>query len=179
MGSAADSAVDASASQVAGAFGMLGVTPMIGQNDSSGEIFALADASTVESCAASKGLALTSFWSEGRDNDGCPGQTSASSPCSGATRSAGQFTSIFQACTSGTASTGGSSPTATATASAGPTATSTGGSGGSCATAWNASTAYTSGQVVSYGGYNWTASQWNYDEVPGGASGAWHKGAAC
>ncbi|MBR7828839.1 hypothetical protein KDK95_21195 [Actinospica sp. MGRD01-02] len=187
MGSAADSAIDASASQVASAFGvssaaaygMLGVTPMIGQNDSSGEIFTLADASTVESYAASKGLALTSFWSEGRDNGGCPGQTSASSTCSGVSQSTGQFTTIFQAFTGGTSSTGSSSPTATATASASPTATSTGGSGGSCATAWNSSTAYTSGQEVSYGGYNWTANQWNYNEVPGGASGAWNKDAAC
>ena len=35
---------------------MLGNTPMIGQNDSSGEIFTLADASTVESYAAQVSL---------------------------------------------------------------------------------------------------------------------------
>ena len=101
MGTAADQALDASASQVASAFvvststayGMLGNTPMIGQNDSSGEIFTLADASTVESYAASKGIALLSFWSEGRDNGGCSGGVSPT--CSGISQSTFQFTSIF------------------------------------------------------------------------------------
>ena len=184
MGTAADEALDAGASQVASAFGvststaygMLGNTPMIGQNDSSGEIFTLADASTVESYAASKGIALLSFWSEGRDNGGCPGQTTASSICSGVSQDTGAFTSTFQAFSGGT-STGGSSPTPTASAS--PTATSTGGSSGSCAAAWSSSTTYTSGDEVSYGGDNWTANQWNYNEVPGGASGAWNNDGAC
>jgi Glycosyl hydrolases family 18 len=185
MGSAADSALDGTASQVASAFGvsssaayaMLGNTPMIGQNDSSGEIFSLADASTVESYAAQKGIALLSFWSEGRDNGGCPGQTSASSTCSGVSQSTGQFTQIFQAFSGGASSTGSSSPTASASPS--PTATSTGSSGGSCAAAWSSSTAYSSGNEVSYNCDNWTANQWNYDEVPGGASGAWNNDGAC
>ena len=45
---------------------------------------------------------------------------------------------------------------------------------GSCDAAGSNSTAYTSGNEVSCNGHNWTASQWNYDEVPGGASGAWN-----
>jgi len=36
-----------------------------------------------------------------------------------------------------------------------------------------------SGNVVSYNGSQWTANQWNYDEVPGGASGAWNDDGAC
>jgi hypothetical protein len=183
MGSAANSALDGTASQVASAFGvsssaaygMLGNTPMIGQNDSSGEIFSLSDASTVESYAAQKGISLLSFWSEGRDNGGCPGQTSASSTCSGVSQNTGQFTQTFQAFSGGTSSTGSSSPTA----SASPTATSTGSSGGSCAAAWSSSATYTSGNEVSYNGDNWTANQWNYNEVPGGASGAWTNDGAC
>jgi hypothetical protein len=183
MGTAADQAIDATAPQVAGAFGvststaygMLGDTPMIGQNDSSGEIFTLADASTVESYAASKGIAMLSFWSEGRDNGGCPGQTSASSTCSGVSQNSGQFTQIFQAFTGGASSTGGGTPSATPT----PTATSTGSSGGSCAAAWSGSATYVSGNEVSYNGDNWTANQWNYNEVPGGASGAWNNDGAC
>lgn len=175
MGTAADEALDATASQLesvfgvssSAAYGMLGNTPMIGQNDSSGEIFTLADASTVESYAAQKGIAWLSFWSEGRDNGGCPGSTSASSTCSGVSQSSGQFTTIFQAFTSGSSSTGGGSPTPT------PTPT------GSCAAAWNNATAYVAGNEVSYDGDNWTANQWNYDEVPGGASGAWNDDGAC
>ena len=185
MGTAADQAIDATAPQVASAFGvststaygMLGNTPMIGQNDSSGEIFTLADASTVESYAASKGIAMLSFWSEGRDNGGCPGQTSASSTCSGVSQNAGQFTQIFQAFTGGATSTGGGTPSTSPTPT--PTATSTGGSGGSCAAAWSSSATYTSGNEVSYNGDNWTANQWNYNEVPGGASGAWNNDGAC
>src|ERR1700759_4762054 len=119
MGSAANQALDAAAGQVAGVFGestsaayaMLGNPPMIGQNDSPGEIFSLADASTVESHAAAEGIALLSFWSEGRDNGRCPGQTSASSTCSGLSQSTGAFTQAFQAFTSGTSGGGGGNPT--------------------------------------------------------------------
>jgi chitinase len=54
-----------------------------------------------------------------------------------------------------------------------------GGSGSGCAAAWVSNAAYTSGDEVSYNGDNWTASQWNYDEVPGGASGAWNNEGSC
>jgi hypothetical protein len=178
MGTAADEAIAATASQLesvfgvssSAAYGMLGVTPMIGQNDTSGEIFSLADASTVESYAASEGLAWTSFWSEGRDNDGCPGTTTAESTCSGVTQTDGEYTTIFQAFTSGSSSSGGgggSSPSPSPSPA------------GSCDAAWNDATAYVSGDEVSYNGDNWTANQWNYDEVPGGASGAWDSDGAC
>ena len=40
-------------------------------------------------------------------------------------------------------------------------------------------TAYVSGDEVSYNGDNWTANQWNYDEVPGGPSGAWNNDGSC
>ena len=107
MGTAADKALDATAGQVASAFGIsstaafakLGNTPMIGQNDSPGEIFTLADAATVRSHATSKGIKLVSFWAEGRDNGGCAGQTSASSTCSGLSQSSGAFTKAFQSFT--------------------------------------------------------------------------------
>jgi hypothetical protein len=179
MGAAANQALDATAGQVASAFGvstsaayaMLGNTPMIGQNDSSGEIFTLADASTVESYAAQQGIALLSFWSEGRDNGGCPGQTGASSTCSGLSQSTGAFTQAFQSFTSGGGS-GGGGGTPTPTPTPAPTT-------GSCAAAWNNATAYVSGNQVSYNGDNWTANQWNYNEVPGGASGAWNNDGSC
>ncbi len=189
MGSASDQALDAAAGQVASAFGIstsaayarLGNTPMIGQNDSSGEIFTLADASTVESHAASEGIAMLSFWSEGRDNGGCPGQTSASSTCSGLSQSTGAFTQAFQPFTSGGGSgtTGGSTTGGSTTGGSTTGGSTTGGSGGGCATAWSGSATYTSGDEVSYDGHNWTANQWNYNEVPGGASGAWNDDGAC
>ncbi len=180
MGTAANQALDAAAGQLEGIYGisesaayaMLGNTPMIGQNDSTGEIFTLADAAAVESHAAQQGIAWLSFWAEGRDNGGCPGDTSASSTCSGLTQNSGAFTQAFQPFTSGSGSGGGGgTPTPTPT----PTPTTS----GSCATAWVSNQAYTSGNEVSYGGDDWTANQWNYDEVPGGPSGAWNNDGAC
>jgi hypothetical protein len=104
MGDAANQALDAVAGQVASTYGvsssqadgMLGTTPMIGQNDSAGEIFTLADASSVVSHAQSAGIAQVSFWAEGRDNGSCSGQTSASSTCSGVSQNDGDFTKAFQ-----------------------------------------------------------------------------------
>ncbi|HEV2376589.1 MAG TPA: fibronectin type III domain-containing protein, partial [Streptosporangiaceae bacterium] len=101
MGQGAKQGLDSSASQVASTYGisngyaMTGLTVMPGQNDTPGEVFTLSDASSVESYAASKGIPLLTFWSEGRDNGGCPGQTSASSTCSGLSQSTGQFTTTF------------------------------------------------------------------------------------
>jgi hypothetical protein len=184
MGSAANQALDAVAGQLesvygisaGAAYGMLGNTPMIGQNDTPGEILTVADAASVESYAAQKGIALTSFWAEGRDNGGCPNSGSASSTCSGISQSNGAFTQAFQPFTSGGSSNGGGggSPTPTPT----PT-TSTSSPSGSCAAAWVSNIAYTSGNEVSYNGDNWTANQWNYDEVPGGPAGAWNNSGAC
>jgi Glycosyl hydrolases family 18 len=182
MGSAANQALDATAGQLESIYGissgaayaMLGNTPMIGQNDTSSEIFSLADASTVESYAAGKGIAWLSFWAEGRDNDGCPNAGYASSTCSGISQSNGAFTQAFQQFTSGSSNNGGGTPTPTPT----PTTTTTSPSG-SCATAWVSNAAYTSGNEVSYNGDNWTANQWNYDEVPGGPAGAWNNDGAC
>jgi chitinase len=104
MGDAANSAVDAAAGQVAAAFGksgadaaaMMGNTPMIGQNDSAGEVFTLDDAASVVSHAQAKGIAMVSFWSEGRDNGGCAGAATASSTCSGISQGDGDFTKAFQ-----------------------------------------------------------------------------------
>jgi hypothetical protein len=171
MGSAANQALDATASQLesvfgvssGAAYGMLGNTPMIGQNDTPGEIFTLADASTVESYAAQQGIAMLSFWSEGRDNGGCPGQTSASSTCSGLSQNSGAFTEAFQPFTTGGGSGGGPPPPPPP----------------GCQTAWSNSATYTSGDQVSYNGDNWTANQWNYNEVPGGPSGAWNNDGSC
>ena len=191
MGTAADQALDATASQVSSIFGLsssaayaiLGNTPMIGQNDTPGESFSLADAATVESYAAQHGIALLSFWSEGRDNGGCPGQTSASSTCSGLTQNTGAFTQAFQQFTGGAASGGSTSPTPTPTptptVSASPTPSPTSGGSGTCAAAWSSTGTYTAGNEVSYNGSNWTANQWNYNEVPGGSAGAWTSDGTC
>ena len=45
----------------------IGATPMIGQNDSKGEVFTLADATALNSWASSKGVGRMSMWSLNRD----------------------------------------------------------------------------------------------------------------
>jgi hypothetical protein len=72
---------------------MLGVTPMIGRNDT-GPIFGIADAQKLVTWANSNHIGLLAFWSVGRDNGGCPGG-GVSPTCSSISQSTYQFTSIF------------------------------------------------------------------------------------
>lgn len=159
-----------------------GVSSMNGRTDSA-EYFYQSDFQSVLTWAESVGLGRYAFWSVNRDRECSPPDNNGtlSGTCSSVTQNSWDFTK-YDAEFAGATPPVSSSPTATASASASPTATSTGsggGSGGTCATAWSASTSYSSGAEVSYGGDNWTANQWNYDEVPGGASGAWNSDGAC
>jgi chitinase len=54
----------------AAAWGMLGATPMIGQNDVSTEVFSLADAQTLTTFAVQNHIGLVSFWAIQRDQPG-------------------------------------------------------------------------------------------------------------
>lgn len=73
----------------------IGVTPMIGQNDVSTEIFYLTDASQLLSWAQSSSyVTLLSMWSVGRDNGDCDTGT-LSSACSGLEIDDYAFTNIF------------------------------------------------------------------------------------
>ena len=73
----------------------LGITPMIGVNDSAGETFTLANATSLVNWANANGITELAFWSIGRDNGGCPGGGAASPSCSGVSQSTFQFSSIF------------------------------------------------------------------------------------
>jgi len=74
------------------AYAKIAVTPMIGVNDDSAEIFTLADASSLASWAKTEGLAWLSMWSATRDS-ACSGGalTYASATCSSVVQSAGAF----------------------------------------------------------------------------------------
>jgi chitinase len=74
----------------------VGITPMIGINDSEGETFTLDDAQIVVNYAManSNSIALLAFWSVGRDNGGCSATVSPS--CSGIAQPDWAFTRIFQ-----------------------------------------------------------------------------------
>src|SRR5450631_2655761 len=73
----------------------VGITPMIGVNDSAGETFTLDDAQVVLhfALANSNSVGLLSFWSMGRDNGGCSGTVSPL--CSGTTQKDWDFSRIF------------------------------------------------------------------------------------
>jgi hypothetical protein len=72
------------------------VTPMIGMNDVSSEVFTTADADTITSYAVNQGLAGIHFWSFDRDTP-CPSASSYASPtCNSVTGSTPlQFTNEF------------------------------------------------------------------------------------
>ena len=74
----------------------VGITPMIGINDTNTEIFTLADAQNLLNFANNTSyVSRLSMWSLARDNGGCAGQGYASPTCSGVAQNSFQFTSIF------------------------------------------------------------------------------------
>lgn len=97
MGEMAMRAADRAAQQLNG-IGLhvnLGLTPMIGMNDTPKETFAPADARTVLAYARSHPqVKRVAMWSVGRDNGTCPGKVSPA--CSGIAQKAWEFSRIFQ-----------------------------------------------------------------------------------
>jgi hypothetical protein len=104
MGTFAIDAATATDAQVATALGIsddaawskVAVTPMIGVNDTSDEIFTVANAQQLVAFAASKHLAWLSMWSAARDTE-CPGgaEDFAQPTCSGIVQTAGEFMDAF------------------------------------------------------------------------------------
>lgn len=77
-------------------WGMVGVTPMIGINDDSAEIFTTADAEALSSFAVEKGLGRLAMWSLNRDGP-CPTPTqSTSNTCSGVSDPQWAFSAAFE-----------------------------------------------------------------------------------
>ncbi len=146
MGSAATEAAADTEAQIkaAGLSSTVGITPMIGQNDTSGEIFTLADATTVVDFAeANSYVTRLAYWSVGRDNGSCAGDTSASPSCSGISQSTYQFAGIFEGF-------GGTSASCTTKPSA-PTGLSASGTSSTGTTlSWTAVTAPANCTITSY-----------------------------
>jgi len=98
MGLDATQAAAATYQQVlaAGLTSTIGVTPMIGVNDTQGETFTLSDAHALVSFAnANSYVTRLAMWSVARDNGGCANVNYASPTCSGMAQGAYQFSSIF------------------------------------------------------------------------------------
>ena len=139
----------------------LGITPMIGQNDQSGEVFTLNNARDLLSFANANGVGRLAFWSVGRDQP-CPGGAGggASPNCSSIAQNSLDFTNIFNGAAGGPPPPPPPSPTPTPT--------------GSCsAPPWNAATAYNGGAVVSFNGHQYSAKWWTQGEEPDTHSGQW------
>ena len=153
-----------------------GFSGMDGRTDS-GEYFYSSDFQTVLSFAQRVGLSRYTFWSVNRDRECNPVDNNGvtSSECSGVAQNSWDFTAYTVAFASNAPVTQPSpSPSASPSSSPSPS------EGGGCtAAAWVNNMPYVSGDVVSYGGDQWTANQWNYDEVPGGPSGAWNNDGPC
>ncbi|HZR39862.1 MAG TPA: chitinase [Ktedonobacteraceae bacterium] len=75
---------------------LVGLTNLIGQNDTPKEIFTLSDAQKVLTFAQQKHIGELSIWEVSRDNGSCPGSTSDQDTCSGLSQSAYAFTNIFK-----------------------------------------------------------------------------------
>jgi hypothetical protein len=77
---------------------MEGNTPMIGVNDSQGEVFSIDDAKRLADFAVQKGIQELSYWAVGRDK-ACSGTGTLSDDCSGTEQSDHQFLTTFNAVT--------------------------------------------------------------------------------
>ena len=158
-----------------------GFSGMNGRTDSA-EYFYQSDFQTVLNFAESNGMSRFTFWSLNRDRQCNPPSNngSLSSECSSVSQNPYDFTSYTVAFAKNTPTTTSPTPTPTPTpTSPTPTPSPSPTGGGGCAAAWVSNNAYVSGNVASHNGDNWTANQWNYDEVPGGASGAWNNDGPC
>ena len=146
-----------------------GVSMMNGRTDSA-EYFHQSDFQTVLSYATSHGLARYTFWSVNRDRQ-CTGTVDPglSGACSSVTQNPWDFTRYSVQFAGVTPP---PPPPSSSSSSSSP--------GGQCtAAAWNASTAYSGGAVVSYGGHTWTAKWWTQGDTPGGSQGVWTDNGVC
>lgn len=99
MGLSAQQAASNTHNQVvaAGLSATIGVTPMIGINDTNTEIFQLSDAQSLLNFAnANSYITRIAMWSVARDNGGCPNQGFASPTCSGISQANWAFANIFK-----------------------------------------------------------------------------------
>lgn len=76
---------------------MVGLTNLIGQNDTPHEIFTLNDAKLVLAFAQQKQIGMLSIWELSRDNGSCAGKSGDQDTCSGLSQSTYAFTNIFKA----------------------------------------------------------------------------------
>ena len=146
-----------SAAKAAGlnvSYANIGITPMIGNNDSAGEVVSEANAQTIVNWAHSNGIGRLAFWSIGRDQPCAGGGVSPN--CSGIGGSALDFTRIFNGGGGTTPTTPPTTrPTTPPTTSPTTPPTTPPASG----TTWVTNHAYKVGDVVTYAGLSYRCLQ--------------------
>lgn len=75
---------------------MIGMTLLIGQNDSPGEIFSVQNGRQVLNFAKQQHIGFLAFWEVSRDNGSCPGDTNDENTCSGLNQSTFAFVNMFK-----------------------------------------------------------------------------------
>ncbi|WP_051711281.1 carbohydrate-binding protein [Andreprevotia chitinilytica] len=143
---------------------MVGITPMIGQNDVSTEVFTTADATTVANFSKQYGVGLLAFWALQRDRSG----SGSVDDFSNTPQTDYQFYKTFKAVKTGSpAPTPTPSPTTVPTTAPTPKPTATPvptpapTPSGSCYAAWSATQDhYNQGDKVTLNGVNYVANWW-------------------
>ncbi|WP_215780342.1 carbohydrate-binding protein [Paludibacterium sp. B53371] len=149
---------------------LVGVTPMIGLNDTKPETFTIDNAKDLLQMASSNGIGLLGMWSLTRDK-ACAGNGSyVDAQCSGIVQDPYAFSSIFQAY----ADHWGTGVTRDPNYGGGDNGAG-GNSGPVNGQPWSATQVYTAGDTVTYAGSTWTAKWWTQGDVPGQAA-VWQQG---
>ncbi|MEN3031406.1 chitinase [Chromobacterium amazonense] len=137
----------------------VGVTPMIGLNDTQPETFTVANANNLYGMANSNNFGVLSMWSVSRDKS-CPGNGSyVDSQCSGIVQTPYAFSNVFK----GFKDHWGSGVTQDPNYGGG----SGGGGGPVNGQPWSAGQTYNTGNTVTYAGATWTAQYWTQGNTPG------------
>ncbi|MDD5277930.1 MAG: chitinase [Methylovulum sp.] len=133
---------------------MIGITPMIGVNDSAGETFSLNNARSVSAFARSTSVGFLSMWSVARDK-ACPGGPSpwASSDCSGINQGMGAFAKLLK--------------TKTAYWGQGVVQNPDYGTGPTGTGEWSSAQIYLAGDAVTYNNATYIAKWWTQGDIPG------------
>jgi hypothetical protein len=183
MGSDATSAAQNTLNQVRGSFpsdtfANIGITPMIGQNDDSSEVFSESNASSVVGFANSNGIGRLAFWSVDRDQP-CGGSANGLPACSEISQAKLDFTKIFNGFSGG----GPPPPPPPTTTTQAPPPTTNPGGGGGCSgvAAWSVNTSYVPTDVVSFNSHKWLSLYWSTGVQPGSpiAWNIWKDEGAC
>jgi chitinase len=151
----------------AAAWEHLGVTVMLGVNDTTAEHFTVADARRLASFANREGISRVSAWSLNRDSEcgsAYPVTGIVSNTCSGVLQSPLEFTKIFSRLR-GTKT--ARSEQSSATAQALQQATTTDNPSTSPYPIWQASAAYVAGYKVVWQGEIYQANWWSQGDAPG------------